>query len=307
MASYFEGVIEVLFHPKQLFEEMPLTGGYKEPLLFASINIILATLLNSLKEIILGNAALDIMPLAINFITNVVGGIVGLFIAYGIIHLLLKIVGAKKDFEATFRVGACLTAFALLSWIPYLGIIILLYVAYLEIVVFAKIHEISAFRSFIAVLLIPLIVLLIIAIMTAGLSYLWISGLQRDMLSQTQNGISTTSNTENMGGVDDRIISQKDIHISIDSVFRTKTDNNLNIVIRNIGITSFSDNDLSVYVSETLIGSSKCALTKPSEICTIALGANSFPSKGSGANIKIVATNGAKTEYLCRGTDNDFC
>jgi len=52
---------------------------------------------------------------------------------------------------------------------------VMLYLLYLQIVVFARVHEISVFRSFIAVML-PLF-LLMLTVALAGVAYMWVSSL----------------------------------------------------------------------------------------------------------------------------------
>lgn len=301
MQSYIETVKKVLFQPKQFFEEMPLNEGYGGPLIFAATNAAFASLLSISKDLFLGNITQNSITLIIQFLTVLVMAVISLFIAYGLIHIILKLVGAKKNFEATFRVGAYLSAFWLLTWIPYLWILIAIYVLYLEIVTFAKIHEISTSRSFFAVMLIPAI-LLILTIMAAGLSYIWISGLQNDVKSQVQKDLQTNTNT---GNAQNQIVSRMNTQISIDSVF--ENNNKLNVLLKNVGQNTVSGKGLTMYLDGVRVDSPKCGDIKLSEICTIVLNETTFPQKGSTVTIRIITADGVEAQYRCIGTGNNFC
>ena len=86
--------------------------------------------------------------------------VVGMFIASGVLHLCLMIVGgAKKPFETTFRV-VCFSAGStyLLSMIPFCGgMITAVWNIVLEIIGIARSHEIETGKAVLAVLL-PMIV-----------------------------------------------------------------------------------------------------------------------------------------------------
>ena len=86
--------------------------------------------------------------------------ILGMFIASGIIHLCLMIVGgARKSFETTFRV-VCFSSgsTSLLSMIPFCGgMISAVWNIVVEIIGLARSHEIDTGKAALAVLL-PIIV-----------------------------------------------------------------------------------------------------------------------------------------------------
>lgn len=190
--TYIETVKSVLFHPKQFFDEMPVTGGYKEPLKFALISItisfligIFLTLIASITGIMLPSVpnspiairgfmsiviSLIFLPFALAFFS------VGLFGAAAFNYILLRFFGGRGDYEATFRVSSYI--FGLISlfvWIPLVNFLVSIYGFYLEIIGFSKIHQISKLRV-LFVLLVPVILVIIFAIIIAG-SFLAFTGI----------------------------------------------------------------------------------------------------------------------------------
>jgi hypothetical protein len=295
--SYSETVKRILFSPKQFFQELSLTGGYEEPLKFAIANMSIGVILSFAANLVRGKIAFGVTSLITTLLGGVIFAIISMFIGFGIIHGLLKLFGAKKGFEATFRVGAYMTAFVFLSWIPYVVYAVMLYVLYLEVVIFARVHEISTLRSFLAVTLIPII--LLITILAAGASYLWVSSLQRDVMLNTQNQLTTINSPESGAP----ITAGSNARFSIDSVFNK--DNQINVVLRNTGQTPISGNDIKAYISGAAISSSGCSQLNPSGVCTLVLGAE-FPSQGTMANIRI-ASGAASVAYVCYAAENGVC
>ncbi len=172
----------IVTQPKDFFKNMPVSGGFKEPFWFAMVNM----LISSVLSIGFTAAAMDVeLKMALQFfginepiymlivipIVFVLGSI-GLFLSSGIYHLLLKLVGAKKNFEATFRVIAFLSVFNIFSSISSVNsliidlavIVFLLYVVYIMIYALKEVHEISFLRSAIAVLLPAMIIIAIMVI-----------------------------------------------------------------------------------------------------------------------------------------------
>ena len=162
--GFIEKAKMILFNPKGFFNIMPLTGGYKDPIIFFTIILVIVTVFTSLINIIDSDTLLSgLMALAISPVIVLIIVIPFIFILALIYHLLLKIVGGNGTYESTFRVMAYSSVPALFSWIPFVGGIIGFYQLYIALVGYSKVHNISALRALIA-LLIPIIILIIILI-----------------------------------------------------------------------------------------------------------------------------------------------
>lgn len=168
--GFIEKAKMVLLNPKEFFNIMPVTGGYKDPIIFFSTIMIISLIINSILGIIFANAKLG--HLAVNTILLLVLFIPVFFIVALIYHTLLKIVGGNGSYESTFRVIAYSSAPSLFSWIPLVGLITGIYQLYINLVGYSKVHNISDTKALI-VLLIPIIIfsiIIIIVIVVVGLS-----------------------------------------------------------------------------------------------------------------------------------------
>lgn len=208
--GWYETVKSVILHPADFFKKMPISGGFGEPFRFALLNIILSAILTivtvALRQALSPDAKLQtaISELGIDMNTYLLGiailtivlGSIGIFLSSAIYHLFLKIVGAKKGYEATFRVSAYLTCFSLLSWISaidtiptiIISVMISLYALYVMIIAFRDIHEITTARAAIAVVLfivLFIIIILIISVIIGMFAYLWVAGMQSQIADQT--------------------------------------------------------------------------------------------------------------------------
>ena len=156
------------------YSKMKTSGGYNEPLLFASVNFLISGILLGLATFLfwapsnvqLGAASLIAIP-----IYKLIASVIGLFILAGIMHLILVFFGVKKGYEATFRALAYATPIVLLTWIPLIGILALIYGWYLAVVGLSRAHKISQSTAFIATL-IPVIILLLLAFLFVGVMLL---------------------------------------------------------------------------------------------------------------------------------------
>jgi len=90
---------EVIFHPKRFFSKMAITGGLGSPLLFGII-----------LPCIVGIAFIGLYlqkPAQLLYMIFVpIGPVLKIFITSAFIHLCLWLVGARRGFQATFRVVA---------------------------------------------------------------------------------------------------------------------------------------------------------------------------------------------------------
>ena len=136
---------QVLTQPGAFFRAMPVTGGLGSPLLYAVVigwlGLVASAFYQAVFRSVVGSSwgALGDRPeLATllgwvegwaGFVAQVVFGgvfvIIGVFLASGILHLLLLLLGgARRDFEATFRVVSFAQATSILFLVPFCGQVI---------------------------------------------------------------------------------------------------------------------------------------------------------------------------------------
>jgi len=109
------------------------------------------------------------------FFIILIGGIIGLFIGAGIVHLGVLLVGGKKGYLQTVKaIGYGYTPQFILGWIPFINIIAGIWALVIEIIGVRELQEVSTGRAIIAALLLPAIIV-IIAI--AATVYVYVSGM----------------------------------------------------------------------------------------------------------------------------------
>lgn len=138
----------VLVNPPRFFTDMPRTGGYLEPLVFA----VAAGLAAGVLRMAIGlagwgfymttGAALVAIVLTPIFVA------IGSFIGGGIFYLIWQAVGSKESFETSYRCAAYITGIApvavLMRLIPYAGgVIALAWGCWLLVVASEKVHGIA--------------------------------------------------------------------------------------------------------------------------------------------------------------------
>lgn len=177
--GFFNALVEttrqVLGSPGAFFRGMPTSGGLGSPLLYAVvigwIGLVAAALYQALFRSIVGSsfAAFGDRPELASalawieswggFAAQVVFGavfvVIGVFIATGILHLMLLLLGgARRDFEASFRVVSYAQATSILFLVPFCGQLIGgVWSLVLYVIGLAEVHQISHGRAAAAVLL----------------------------------------------------------------------------------------------------------------------------------------------------------
>lgn len=130
-----------LFHPSEFFRRMNVTGGMTAPLVYAVITGMAGIMLFDFWQIVLRESGPAFLPSQLHeaaggdLLSRVGMGIVavimpflvigGIFIAAGLLHLLLLTVrGAKNGYEATFRAVAYAYGTNILMAIPFCGLVL---------------------------------------------------------------------------------------------------------------------------------------------------------------------------------------
>ncbi len=165
---------DVIISPVNFFQAMRVKGGLFEPMLFAILVLWIAALFNLIWSFVfpqdwlqsLQQSRSDIPQLPqsyiniVMFIVSPIITIISIFLNTAIFHLsLLMLGGAKKGFEATFRVMCYSGAAAVFNILPVLGPFLgVLYVLTLDIIGLREAHEIGGWKAFFAIAL-PLLLI----------------------------------------------------------------------------------------------------------------------------------------------------
>lgn len=175
LTALVETTRRVLTEPGAFFRAMPVTGGLGSPLLYAVVigwvGLAASAFYQAIFRSVVGSswggfedrpevaALLGWVEGWAGFVAQVVFGgvfvVIGVFLAAGIIHLLLLLLGgARRDFEATFRVVSFAQATSILFLVPFCGQPIgAIWCLVLYVLGLAQAHQIGHGKAAAAVLL----------------------------------------------------------------------------------------------------------------------------------------------------------
>ncbi|WP_116365361.1 YIP1 family protein [Parahaliea mediterranea] len=135
----------VLTNPAGFYQTMPRSGGFLEPVIFAAVMAaaggvvaaVLSLFASNVGMLAAGFAGIVIFP-----IFAVIGG----FIGAAVLFVIWKLMGSSQDYETAFRCWSAATALypvaAVLSILPYLGVIVTVaWATYLMIEASVGVHE----------------------------------------------------------------------------------------------------------------------------------------------------------------------
>jgi hypothetical protein len=203
VSALVETTREVLARPTAFFRAMPVTGGLGSPLLYAVvvgwIGLVASAFYQAIFRSVVGSglgafgserpeivALLGFVEGWAGFVAQAVFGgvfvVIGVFLAAGILHVMLLILGgARRDFEATFRVVSFSQATSLLFLVPFCGQLVAgIWTLVLYVLGLAEAHQIGHGKAAVAVLL-PI---LLVCCCCLGLAFLFagaIAGLAGQM------------------------------------------------------------------------------------------------------------------------------
>lgn len=203
VSALVETTLRVLTKPSSFFASMPVAGGIGGPLLYGilvgTLGVVVAALYREIFQALLGSTVAGlgssdelrrIMPflmggfgLVLQVVFAPIFVTLGLFIVTAVVHVfLLMLGGARRGFEATFRVMCYSEAAAVLNVVPLCGGLISgAYFLVLAIIGIAGAHGIGKGTAAAAVLL-PLVFL---CCCCAGAGLLAFGGLA-SLLSQVK-------------------------------------------------------------------------------------------------------------------------
>ncbi|WP_410507455.1 Yip1 family protein [Methanosarcina hadiensis] len=208
LEEWFNTTKYVITHPRAFFKEMPTSGSLKEPLNFMAFAILIVSLLSipfmmfAFDDILPEKDLIDIILIAAGvFVFSLFMMAISVPLNAFTYHILLKICGAKGDFNATLRVFCYYMAalvvifpaidimmlifyvsekqglegglFNIISFVLMMAVIILItyYAFYMLFVGFSEAHGMSMKRVILAIVGIPLAINIILAAIPAVLMF----------------------------------------------------------------------------------------------------------------------------------------
>lgn len=175
--DFVEKIQAILIDPRGFFDAMPQGGGYKGPLVFALTIIAVAQIFSGAINALptpygWGGYAGYAIPRQIAYlIGTVIGAFFGIFLFAALMQLVLRRLGGKGTYEATFRVVAYSTAASIFSWVPFVSLLAAVYRVYLLVIGYSKVHQISRGRAFAALAAVISVFVILFLILAAALNY----------------------------------------------------------------------------------------------------------------------------------------
>jgi hypothetical protein len=147
-------VINVVTNPVGFFKDMPVTGGFADPMVFlAAMGFVSGVIQAFLSIIGLGYKVSFFMAIAsIIFVPLMV--VIFSFIGAGIFFVIWKLMGSEQSFEAAYRCVAYAAAISplttLIGIIPYLGAVISMgWMLFLMVTASQEVHQQESQKSWI--------------------------------------------------------------------------------------------------------------------------------------------------------------
>jgi hypothetical protein len=158
--NYIKTWREVILRPSDFYKRMPTSGGYTDPISFATINYVInAFVITLARPRMLAFIGMhELRPTVFSFtdvIEMIIGGIIGLFILALLLNIFyhFKIIGGTGNHEGTLRFISYASATTIFSWIPFVGLIAIIYHYYLYIVGGMIVQNVSMKKSTMLILL----------------------------------------------------------------------------------------------------------------------------------------------------------
>ena len=186
--GFFDKLIMVLLDTKRFFSMMPRTGGLFEPVAFALRVLIFISALNLMITLAQGTPTDEIAGEVINSAYAIVAVIAAIFIFSMPTYVALKLFNGQGTYRDTVSVAAYSLAATIIIWIPVLGWIASLYVIYLSVIGYSKVHQISAQNVVGAFMIFGFLLLIIMAIL-ALLLWSGVNGIISETVSVMGIGI----------------------------------------------------------------------------------------------------------------------
>jgi hypothetical protein len=158
----FTGVWKrVTTEPRSFFEEMPVSGGLQNPLVF----LLVCLAISAVGFLVIGPRGLALWILALGVVRAFIGALVVMVVARQVFR-------GTGDYEATFRALAYSSAPVALLWIPLIRPLVALYLLFLVILGIERVHGFDAGKAVLTLLLSFIAIGTIV--WTLGWAHLWI-------------------------------------------------------------------------------------------------------------------------------------
>lgn len=167
--SFISTVRRVVLRPAEFFGGIARQGDLINPLIFALVCYVIATILTGILSLAGVGADQNFGGFLVSIILAPIFAAIGLFIGAGILHLLVMLIVGQGNagFQSTFRVSAYSAVTSLVSWIPVIGWIASLYGLYLAIVGIREVHSTTTGKAALVVLIPAVVVLFLILVLVA--------------------------------------------------------------------------------------------------------------------------------------------
>ncbi len=215
--GFFDIIKGVLLKPKEFFKDIKKEKGIKNAFLYFLIFSVITTFLSTLYfyRVFLGikipqielTHGLIIWIMFVLYILILLFSLVSIFILSAIIHLFVLLMKGKKGFYQTFKTviyagtpnyilsilisPVYIFVFSKFSgmkqmppeffvwFIPLfiIGLAVLIYIIYLEVIGIKKLQEISTFRAFTAVFLLPFALLIVLYLIFLFAAIFFLGGI----------------------------------------------------------------------------------------------------------------------------------
>jgi hypothetical protein len=142
IVEIFQAVVRA---PASFFRQMPISGGYADPLIFAVVMGVAAGIVRIVLSL-LGFSFAGFFMLALGSIIVVpIITVLITFVAAAILFAIWQLMGSRQSYEVSFRCAAYALAIspitAALNFIPYLGIVVsLAWMAYILVCASVEVH-----------------------------------------------------------------------------------------------------------------------------------------------------------------------
>jgi hypothetical protein len=147
----------IMSEPRRFFEDMPVTGGLQNPLIF----LLLCLAISAVGFLLIGPRGYALWVIIIGLVRAFLGALVLMMVAQQVFH-------GTGDYEATFRVVAYGSAPVALIWLPLIRPLVVLYALFLIIIGLERVHAFDATKAVLAVLLSAIVLVAVMWMFGAG-------------------------------------------------------------------------------------------------------------------------------------------
>ena len=135
----------VIIAPASFYRQMPTSGGYADPLIFAVVMGVAAGIVRTVVSLLGFSFAKFFMLFLAGVIITPIFTALFTFVAAAILFVIWQLMGSRQSYEVSFRCAAYALAIspitAVFNFIPYLGIVAsLAWMAYILVCASVEVH-----------------------------------------------------------------------------------------------------------------------------------------------------------------------